>query len=94
MLRWYIVCSRYKVNKKAEIKNRYNQAPHLTQDSMIWKSEKKATKHHIPESQEVSPFHTGYREAARKIIRQYDKDRHESQITRGSTKEAPPWNGQ
>ena len=46
-----------KVNKGAKIRNRYNQVPHLTQDTN-WKvtnSQLDTTK----ESQEVSPFLTG-----------------------------------
>ena len=47
-----------KVSKKAEIRNRYNQVPHLNQDN-TWESDKNTTKHHIKESQEVSPFLAG-----------------------------------
>ena len=41
--------------KKANIKNRYNQVQHLTQDT-IWESDKNTGQHHIQESQEVSTF--------------------------------------
>ena len=34
-----------KVSKVAKMRNRYNQAPHLTQDT-TWESEKNTTKHH------------------------------------------------
>ena len=44
-----------KVRKKANIRNRYNQMPHLTQDT-IWESGKHTRKHHTQESQEVSSF--------------------------------------
>ena len=37
--------------------NRYNQAPHLTQDT-TWKSDK-TIKYHIQASQEVSPSQAG-----------------------------------
>ena len=43
------------VSKKAKIRNRYNQVPHLTQDT-TWESDKNTRKHHLQESQEVSPF--------------------------------------
>ena len=46
-----------KVRKRAKIRNRYNQVPHLTQDA-IWESDKHTIRHHI-ESQEVSPFPAG-----------------------------------
>ena len=35
--------------------NRYNQAPHLTQDT-TWESDKNIIKLHTQESQQVSPF--------------------------------------
>ena len=38
--------------------NRYNQVPHLIQDT-TWESDKNTRKHHIQESQEVSPFPAG-----------------------------------
>ena len=40
--------------KKAKIRNRYNQVPHLTWGS-IRESDKNTRKHHTQESQEVSP---------------------------------------
>ena len=56
-----------KVSKKAKIRNRYNQVPHLAQDT-TWKSDKNTRKHHIHESQEASPFPAGDHKAA--MIRQ------------------------
>ena len=53
-----------KVRKKAKFRNRYNQVPHLTWDT-IWKSDKNTRKHHTQESQEVNPFLVGDHEAAR-----------------------------
>ena len=47
-----------KVRKKAKIRNRYNQALHLTQDTTL-ESNKYTIKHHAQESQEVSPFPAG-----------------------------------
>ena len=55
--RVYIFLLGYKVRKKAKIRNRYNQAPHLTQDT-TWDSDKTTT-HHIQESREVTPFPAG-----------------------------------
>ena len=56
-----------RVRKKAKIRNRYNQAPHLSQDT-TWESNKYTIKHHTQESQEVSPFPAGDHRA--KINRQ------------------------
>ena len=42
-----------KVMKKAKIRNRYNQVPHLTRDSM-WESDKNTRKHNTQESIDVS----------------------------------------
>ena len=51
-----------KVRKVAKIRNRYNQVPHLNQDT-TWESDK--TQLNITnESQEVSPFPTGGHKAA------------------------------
>ena len=68
-----------KVRKKANIRNRNNQVPHQTQDT-IWESDKKTRKHHIQEGQEVSPFQAGDRRVARN--RQVSMtDKHATQIT-------------
>ena len=53
-----------KVGKKAKIRNRYNQVPHLTQDT-VWESDKNSRKRHIQGSQDVSPSPTGDLSAAR-----------------------------
>ena len=53
-----------KVRKKAKIRNIYNQVPHLNQDTE-WESDKNTRKHHIQESQEVSPFPAGDHKAER-----------------------------
>ena len=47
----------HKVRKRAKIRNRYNQAPHLTQDTIgkVTTSQLDTTN----ESQEVSPFPAG-----------------------------------
>ena len=52
-----------KVRKKENIRNRYNQIPHLTKDT-IWESDKYTRKHHTQESQVVSPFPAGDHKAA------------------------------
>ena len=44
-----------KVKKKAKIRNRYNEVPHLTQDTIV-ESDKNTRKHHEQASQEVSSF--------------------------------------
>ena len=46
------------VGKKAKIRNRYNQIPHLTKDT-LWECDKYTRKHHIHESQEVSSLPSG-----------------------------------
>ena len=43
-----------RVRKQAKIRNQCNQVPHLTQDT-IWETDKNTRKHHIQESQEISP---------------------------------------
>ena len=43
------------VNKKTKVRNRNNQIPHLTQ-GITWESDKNIRKHHIQESQDVSPL--------------------------------------
>ena len=57
----------YVIKKKVKIRNRYNQVPNLTQDK-TWESGYNTRKHHIKESQEVSPFQAGGHKAA--MIRQ------------------------
>ena len=56
--------SPFKVMKKAEIRKRYNQVSHLTQDTG-WERDKNTAKRLIQESQEVSPFPAGDHKAAR-----------------------------
>ena len=58
-----------KVKKKAKIRNRYNQAPHLTQDT-TWERNNNTIKHHIQERQEVSPCPEGNHKAA-KVTKHY-----------------------
>ena len=53
----------FKVRKRAQVRNRYNQAQHLTQET-TWESDKNTRKHYIRESQEVSPFQAGDHKAA------------------------------
>ena len=50
------------VSKEAKIRNRYNQVPHLTQDTT--RESDKTIKQHTQESQEVSPFPAGDHKAA------------------------------
>ena len=49
----------------ARIRNPFNQTPHPTQDT-IWESDKNTRRHHIHESQEVSPFPAGDHKAAKR----------------------------
>ena len=53
----YHLLSTTKVSNGAKIRNRYNQVPHLTQDTK-WESDK-LTEDTTNESQEVSPFPAG-----------------------------------
>ena len=60
------ILEEYKNNdqsKEAKIRNRFNQIPHLTQDT-TWESDKNTMKHNIRESQEASPFSAGDHKAA------------------------------
>ena len=52
-----------KLSKKAKIRNRHNQVPHLSQDTTP-ERDKNTRKHHIQESQEVIPFPAGDHKAA------------------------------
>ena len=52
----------YKVRKAAKFRNRYNQVPHLTQDT-TWESDKN-TVNITNKSQQVSPFPAGDHKAA------------------------------
>ena len=52
-----------KVEKRTEIRNQYNQVPHLNRYT-IWKSYK-TLENHTQENQEVSPFRAGDQKASR-----------------------------
>ena len=80
-----------KVSKGAKIRNRYNQVPHLTQDTngKVTNSQLDSTN----KSQEVSPFPAGDHKA--QINRRVQRhSRHKTEKQKRSTKEVPPWNGQ
>ena len=85
-----IVSVLMKVSKGANIKNRYNQVPHLTQDANgeVTNSQLDTTN----ESQKVKPFPSGDHKAhitdAHKDIANTRQNKHKI-----STKEVPPWNG-
>ena len=80
------------VSKGAKIRNRYNQVPHLTQDTK-WESGK-LTVDTTNESQEVSPFPAGDHKAhINRRAQRHSKHKTEQKHKR-STKEVPPWNGQ
>ena len=78
----------YKVSKGAKIRNRYNQVPHLTQDTngKVTNSQLYTTN----ESQVVSPFPAGDHKA--QINRGITNTRQKK--TKTSAKEVTPWNGQ
>ena len=61
-----------KVSKEAKIRNRYNQVPHMTQDTTR-ESDKNTMKHHTQESQDVSPFRAGDHKAERNRQGKLDK---------------------
>ena len=80
-----------KVSKGAKIRNRYNQAPHLTQNT-----NRKGTNSHLDmtnTSQKVSPFPA--RDHKAQINgRAQRHNKHKTEKHKRSTKEVPPWNGQ
>ena len=80
-----------KVSKGAKIRNRYNQVPHLTQDTngKVTNSKLDTTS----ESRTVSPFPAGDHKAH--INRHAQRhSKHKTEKHKRSTKEVPPWNGQ
>ena len=80
-----------KVSKGAKISNRYNQLPHLTQDTngKVTNSQLDTTK----ESQEVSPFPAGDNKAdINRRAQMHSK--HKTEKHERFTKEVSPWNGQ
>ena len=81
-----------KVNKEAKIRNRYNQVPHLTQDTngKVTNSQLDTTN----ESQEVIPFPAGDHRAHINRRAQRHSKRKTEKTHKRSTKEVPPWNGQ
>ena len=80
------------VSKGAKIRNRYNQVPHLTQNTNGIND--KLTEDTTNESQEVSPFPAGDHKAhINRRAQRHSKHKTEQKHKR-STKEVPPWNGQ
>ena len=78
-----------KVSKSSKIRNRYNQAPHLTQDTngKVTNSQIYTTN----ESQGVSPFPAGDHKAQlNRRTHMHNKHKTEKKH-KGSTKEVPPW---
>ena len=80
-----------KVGKGAKIRNRYNQVPHLTQDTneKVPNSQSDTTN----KSQEVSPFPAGDH-MAHINRRAQTHGKHKTEKHKRSTKEAQSWNGQ
>ena len=96
---YWAICINYecavnnpKVSKGAKIRNRYNQVPHLTQDTngKVTNSQLNTTN----ESQEVSLFPAGeHKVHINRRAQRHSKHKKEQKHKR-STKEVPPWNGQ
>ena len=86
------ICVIFEVSKGAKIRNRYNQVPHLTQDTngKVTNSQLDTTN----ESQEVSPFPPGDHKAHINRRAQRHSKHKTGQKHKRSTKEVPPWNGQ
>ena len=79
-------------SKSAKIRNRYNQVPHLTQNTngKVTNSQLDTTNN----SQEASPFPASDLKAhIRRRAQRHSKYKTEQKHKR-STKEVPPWNGQ
>ena len=72
-----------KERKEAKIRNRYNQVPHPTQNT-VWESDKYTAKRYIHESQEVSPFQAGDHKAARHRQDNMKKTNKNKKIFKGS----------
>ena len=79
------------VSKVAKIRNRYNQVPHLTQDT---NGKVTLTVDTTNESQEVSPFPAGDHKAHINRRAQRHSKHKTEQNHKKSTKEVPPWNRQ
>ena len=80
------------VSKGAKIRNRYNQVPHLTQDTngKVANLQLDTTN----ESQEASPFPAGDHKAHINRHAQRHSEHKTEQKHKRSTKEVLPWNGQ
>ena len=68
----------YRSYAKTQVRNLYNQLPHLTKDT-VWENDKNTRKHHIQESQEVNPFPAGDHKAARNRQDRMAKTNHKLQ---------------
>ena len=83
----------FEVSKGAKIRNRYNQVPHLTQDT-----KGKVTNSQLDtsnESQEGSPFPSGDHKAhINRRAQRHSQHKTEKNTHKRSTKEVPSWNGQ
>ena len=81
-----------RISMGAKIRNRYNQVPHLTQDT-----NRKVTNSQLDttnESQDVSPFPAGDHKAHINRRAQRNSKHKTEKNNKRSTKEVPPWNGQ
>ena len=86
------VAKKIKLIKGAKIRNRYNQVPHLTQDTNGKKTNSQLDT--TNESQEVNPFPAGDHQAHINRRAQRHSKRKTEQKHKRCTKEVPPWNGQ
>ena len=81
----------FKVSKGAKIRNRYNQVPHLTQDTNGKVTSSQQTNKREPRGR---PFPAGDHKAhINRRAQRHSKHKTEQKHKR-STKEVPPWYGQ
>ena len=89
---YFMIAHIFKESKGAKIRNRYNQVPHLTQDTNGKVTNSKLDT--INESQGVSPFPAGDHKAhINRRVQRHIKHKTEQKHKR-FTKEVPSWNGQ
>ena len=82
---WWIKISQYhrlfNVRKKAKIRNRYNQVPHLTQDTE-WESDKKKQENITYKKAKRSALPDRWPQGCNKQTSSICKDKHKKQITK------------
>ena len=80
-LELYEAVFRIKVRKQAKIRSRYNREPHTTQDT-IWEFCKTHEKTAHTREPSTLSFPSRWTQGCREQTRQYDKDKHKTQITK------------